>query len=220
MRLRRIRDGAPEWLTEHEMHVEQRVDVLREQREKLHKSFNRRRLSVRPTASRVQALEVRAKEMARLHAEATAYQARVLEEGRMVDSLPAEKRSQKGARQLAHGLDATLGFEAALDLFKARGRIDDLIRPENNMLGAIMPDHRELASLVLDEAEGLRVELLLRQHTSTPKTKLTVPRSPRLGSRPSSRHSPRALPHYRAAKTEFLALSPGWQTREDRASPA
>uniref|UniRef100_A0A7S2NKX9 Uncharacterized protein n=1 Tax=Haptolina brevifila TaxID=156173 RepID=A0A7S2NKX9_9EUKA len=218
-------DQRQDRLLEHEFHVEERMEALRREGQKLHSSFKSvRRSSVAPTASMMQVLEARAKEDALLHAQATASQARVHASGRMLDSSPAEKRSHQGERNIAYGLDATLGFEASLEVFKAHGKTDDLIRPENNQQGSILPASRELLGHVMQKAEAERVELLLSRHATKRPIKLTVPRTPRLGNRPSARGSSsrgpaHVIPPYRAAQTDFLSLSPDWQHKTTRRLP-
>ena len=65
------------------------------------------------------------------HAQATASQARVLAQGRLTRLAPAEKRKHQRERRMSLGLDATLHFEASIEVFKAQGTTDDLVRPEN-----------------------------------------------------------------------------------------
>ena len=66
-----------------------------------------------------------------LPAQATASQARVLAQGRLTRLTPAEKRKHQRERRMSLGLDATLHFEASIEVFKAQGTTDDLVRPEN-----------------------------------------------------------------------------------------
>ena len=106
----------------HAVLTQGRMACLRAEGQKLQQSFkSQRRGSVKPTTAMIQALETRAKHATGLHSQATASQARVLAQGRVLSTSPAEKRSHQGERKLAYGLDATLHFEASIEVFKAQG---------------------------------------------------------------------------------------------------
>jgi len=204
-----------------ERFIEYRKERLQDERSKLQTSFKSgRRTSTAPSQAMVQVLQKRAKETAQMHAEATELQAQVLSQGRVQTSTPGMSRTQTRSLRMSFGMDASLELEAALQLFEDGGTTDDLWRPENNALGYVDPQDRDLIGDVISKAEHERVEAELRRYASPVKSSPTVPRTPRLGvgAKKGSRsgqkmETPRAIAPYRAPQAEFLMLAPDWRSR-------
>jgi len=202
--------------TEEELNV--RRERLKKQSSTVYSSFkNKRRTSIAPTAPMLQALVTRAKQDALAHKQATVLQAQVLTAGRAAEVVAGEKKGHRRNRRITLGLDATLSYEAQLQLFQEQGTTDDLLRPENNAAGVVAPADRALIGKVMVKAEQERVEKLFKERVAPPqKHRPTVPKSPRIGldahrsNRSGSSRSNRltSIPPYRAMSSEFLALAP------------
>lgn len=145
---------------------------------------SKRRTSVSPPGSMVQALQTRAKEDAKAHVVATQVQEAI---GQQLKERGAyEKSSSRRARRLSHGLDATIGFQALTEVWVQNGTTDDLYRPENNAAGVVYASDAQVVGEVMAKTEKMRVEMLLRERAaaSPPRTRLTQPVAPRLGPDP------------------------------------
>lgn len=131
--------------------VEERMKKALDQRQRDHGHFrSRRRTSITPTKTMIDALQTRAKNEAHLHADATAVQARFLAEDRIdVGNTQAATKSMRRNRRLSCGMEAGLAFEALTKVFASQGTTDDMVRPENNAQGVVFVNDREMISRVL-----------------------------------------------------------------------